>query len=220
MSKTSDTYHTIAALSTGEFRDRGSRFFAYAYPVETAEDCQEALGQVRKEHNKARHHCYAYRLGIDKNQYRANDDGEPSGTAGRPILGQIDSFGLTNTIVIVVRYFGGTLLGTSGLINAYKTSAADALAQAEIIEKKVEDIYAFEFDYAIMSKVMNAVKQLDMEMVEQDFGNTAVLKVAIRQSEVVDKLLRLKALVAGVYLEEAEELEEIEGFKFEYERTR
>jgi uncharacterized YigZ family protein len=220
MSTPLDTYHTIAASSTGEFRDRGSRFFAYAFPADTEDSCHEALSQVRKEHSKARHHCYAYRLGMDNNQYRANDDGEPGGTAGRPILGQIDSFGLTNTIVIVVRYFGGTLLGTSGLINAYKTAAAAALSQADIIEKTIEDIYTLRFDYAIMSKVMNAVKQLSLEMMEQDFGHTAALKVAIRQSEVADKLLRLKALVAGVYLEEAEALEEIEGFELEYERTR
>ena len=126
---TKDIYQTIRGESNGEFRDRGSKFIAYAYPVYTEEEWQEKLEAVRKAHPKARHHCYAYRLGLDGHNFRANDDGEPSGTAGRPILGQIDSFGLVNVIVIVVRYFGGTLLGASGLITAYKNSAADALSR-------------------------------------------------------------------------------------------
>ncbi|MEM6700850.1 MAG: YigZ family protein, partial [Bacteroidota bacterium] len=129
----SDQYKTLAAPSTGEFKDRGSKFFAYAFPVETETEVATALEQVKKEHFKARHHCYAYRLGMDKNNFRANDDGEPSGMAGRPILGQIDSWELTDVFIVVVRYFGGTKLGTSGLINAYKKSAMDALEQAEII---------------------------------------------------------------------------------------
>ncbi|MDV7392848.1 YigZ family protein, partial [Arthrospira platensis SPKY1] len=119
-----DTYRTLSGPSTGEFRDRGSKFLAYAFPVYTDEEIGLHLEEVRKLHPKARHHCYAYRLGLDGNHFRANDDGEPSGTAGRPILGQIDSFGLCNVLLVVTRYFGGTLLGTSGLINAYKLSAA------------------------------------------------------------------------------------------------
>jgi len=133
-----DQYQTIFESSIGEFKDRGSKFIAYAYPVYTEKDWQKHLEEVKKLHFKARHHCYAYRLGLDGNQFRANDDGEPSGTAGRPILGQIDSFGLTNVFVVVVRYFGGTKLGTSGLINAYRESTATAFRNAQIIEKTVE----------------------------------------------------------------------------------
>lgn len=220
MSATTDTYRTLAGPGFGEFRDRGSKFLAYAFPACTEEECQARLEAVRKEHPKARHHCYAYRLGLDGNHFRANDDGEPGGTAGRPILGQIDSFGLANVIIIVVRYFGGTLLGASGLINAYKTSAADALEKAEVIEKVVEDIYRLTFSYALMSRVMNAIKSLGLEMVQQDFGEIGMVDVAIRQSETADKLRRLKAAVAEVYLEEVEGLGEIEGFELDFLGTR
>jgi uncharacterized YigZ family protein len=215
-----DTYQTIAEPSTGEFKDRGSKFIAFAYPACSNEDCRQRLEEVRKAHPKARHHCYAFRLGLDGNNYRANDDGEPSGTAGRPILGQVDRFGLTNIIVVVVRYFGGTLLGTSGLINAYKTSAADALEQAAIIEKTVEVIYRLTFDYALMSDVMNAVKKLELEMVRQDFGTIGILEVAIRQGSLEEMLNRLKALIAKIRFEEVAQLEEIEGLKLEYVYTR
>ncbi|MCB9303717.1 MAG: YigZ family protein [Lewinellaceae bacterium] len=210
---TKDNYRTLSGPSFGEFRDRGSKFLAYAFPAYTEEDCHTHLDSVRKEHPKARHHCYAYRLGLDGNNFRANDDGEPSGTAGRPILGQIDSFELANVIIIVVRYFGGTLLGTSGLINAYKLSAAEALEKAEIIEKVVEDIYRLTFTYVLMSKVMNAIKSLGLDMVHQDFGELGVVDVAIRQSETDDKLRRLKATVAEVYLEEVDGLNEIDGLE-------
>ena len=215
-----DSYKTLSEKSIGEFKDRGSKFLAYAFPVYNEQEWQDKLAEIKKEHFKARHHCYAYRLGTDKNNFRANDDGEPSGTAGRPILGQIDSFGLSNVIIIVVRYFGGTKLGTSGLINAYRSCAADALQQAEIIERLVEDIYLLEFDYALMSQVMNAVKELELEMVDQDFGNIGRLKIAIRKSETNKTLKFLKALVAGVRIEEIEKIERIDGFKMEYDYTR
>lgn len=215
-----DTYKTISGESYGEFKDRGSKFQAYAYPVYTEAEWQERLEEVRKLHPKARHYCYAYRLGLDGNEFRANDDGEPSGTAGRPILGQIDSFELTNVIVIVVRYFGGTLLGTSGLINAYKLSAAAALEQATTIERTVEDIYRLTFEYAIMSQVMNAVKALDLEMVQQDFGNIGKLDIAIRQSEVADTLLQLKARIGETLIEMVDEETEIEGLQMDFLYTR
>lgn len=210
-----DSFHTISDPTTGEFRDRGSKFIAYAFPVETQEDWQGCMDQVKKLHPKARHHCYAYRLGLDQNNFRANDDGEPSGTAGRPILGQIDSFGLTNVFVVVIRYFGGTLLGTSGLINAYKLSTKEALESAVIIEKLVEDRIRICFDYGKMGEVMNAVKKVKLNVVKQHFEETAHLEVAIRKSETADKLLRLKALLAKVSLEEAALLEELEGVEFE-----
>jgi uncharacterized YigZ family protein len=220
MAATPDTYLTLSGPSMGEFRDRGSKFLAYAFPAYTEPEWVSHLEEVRKEHPKARHHCYAYRLGLDGNNFRANDDGEPSGTAGRPILGQIDSFGLSNVIVIVVRYFGGTLLGTSGLINAYKLSTAEALSNAEIIEKTVEEVYRLSFDYALMSQTMNAIKTLGLEMVSQEFGERGLVDIAIRKSLAPDLLQQLKASVANVYLQEMEELSAIEGFEVEYRYTR
>ncbi|WP_020539409.1 IMPACT family protein [Lewinella cohaerens] len=215
-----DIYQTIEGPSFGEFKDRGSKFLAYAFPVEDTDQIQAALLEVRKEHPKARHHCYGYRLGLDQYNYRANDDGEPSGTAGRPILGQIDSAELTNTLVVVVRYFGGTLLGASGLINAYKKSAADALAAGVKVEKLVEDVYTLRFDYAHMSKVMNAVSKPPFQVIEQRFTITAELDVSVRQSLAEEALKQLKAQVAEVYLEEVDGLEEIEGFDLEHAYTR
>lgn len=215
-----DIYKTITGECIGEFRDRGSKFVAYAYPAYTESDWQEQLEGVKKLHSKARHFCYAYRLGNDKNNFRANDDGEPSGTAGKPILGQIDSFGLSNVMIIVVRYFGGTKLGTSGLINAYRVSAAEALLAGEIIEKTIEDIYKITFDYSLMSNVMNAVKKLKLEMVEQNFEAIASLKVAIRKSEIDDTLLQLKASIGNMRLVEAKELDKLAGLKMEYLYTR
>ena len=131
------TYKTIASTTQAEFKDKGSRFIAFAYPIQTLEEVKQYVSILKEEHHKARHWCYAYRLGVDGTQFRANDDGEPAGSAGRPILGQIDSAGLTDVLVIVVRYFGGTLLGVPGLIHAYKTAAAEALTVAEVIEKNV-----------------------------------------------------------------------------------
>ena len=209
-----DSFFTIPHPTTGEFRDRGSKFLAYAFPVSTEADWQKRLEQVKKEHPKARHHCYAYRLGLDQNNFRANDDGEPSGTAGRPILGQIDSFGLTDVFIVVVRYFGGTLLGTSGLINAYKTSAKTALEKVSIVEKLVEDRVQIHFDYALMGEVMNAAKKMQLNIVKQHFEETAFIEVAIRKSETGQQLLRLKALLAKVSLEEASEMESLEGVDF------
>ncbi|MCG8329111.1 MAG: IMPACT family protein [Chitinophagales bacterium] len=220
MSEIKDSYQTLEGPAIGEFRDRGSRFHAYAFPAYTEEECMQHLDFVKREHSKARHHCYAYRLGLDQNSFRANDDGEPSGTAGRPILGQIDSFGLTNTFVVVVRYFGGTLLGTSGLINAYKLSTADALNQAVIIERIVEDLYELTFEYRLMSNVMNAIKSHQLEMVEQNFEEIAKVTIAIRKGEVDNTLKRMKASIAEVYLEEVDELEKIDGFEIKYLSTR
>ena len=215
-----DQYDTISGLSKGEFRDRGSKFIAYAFPVYQDSEIQEGLELVRKEHPKARHHCYAWRLGLDGNQFRANDDGEPSGTAGRPILGQIDSFGLTNVLVVVVRYFGGTLLGTSGLINAYKQSTADALAEAEVLSKFVEDVLVIHFEYALMSQVMNAVKKLDLLVLKQEFTERGRLEIAFRQSLKEEQLLKLLALVKEVRIEEVDLETTIEGFSFDYLYTR
>jgi len=202
-----DHYRTIAAPATGEFRDRGSKFIAYAYPVRTEEQALAHMEALRKAHVKARHHCFAWRLGPDGARFRANDDGEPSGTAGRPILGQIDAFGLTDVAVVVVRYFGGTLLGTSGLINAYREAAAGALRAAEVVEKIVRDTFSLDFDYALMPDVMNAVKKLDLNILKETYGDRGLLEVGIRQSEVDSNLLKMKALIWKVTPEEAASLD-------------
>ena len=215
-----DQYRTLKSESLGEFKDRGSKFIAYAYPVYSEKEWQEKLEKIRKIHLKARHHCYAYRLGLDQNNFRANDDGEPSGTAGRPILGQIDSRGLTNVLVVVVRYFGGTKLGTSGLINAYKLSTADALEQAEVIQKTVEDLYRLSFGYHHMSNVMNVVKKLELEILRQDFSEVGQVDIAIRKSETEAQLQRVRAAVAEVRIEEIDQIEQIDGFEIRHLGTR
>lgn len=214
-----DSYLTLAAPAGGEFRDRGSKFLAYAFPLLSEDDWQQHLEAVKKQHPKARHYCYAFRLGLDQNNFRANDDGEPSGTAGRPILGQIDSFGLTNVFVVVVRYFGGTLLGTSGLINAYKSSTQAALQQAELVEKIVKDVFRLNFSYVRMSDVMNAVKRLELPILKQEFYLDGMLEIAIRQSLREQTLTQLKALIDGISEEEAAALEEMEGVKIDFAYT-
>ena len=207
MSILPDAYFTLAAPSTGEYKDRNSKFFAYAYPVQSESAALAQLELLRKEHFKARHHCFAWRLGPDGARHRANDDGEPSGTAGRPILGQIDAFGLTDVLIVVVRYFGGTLLGTSGLIQAYRESAAEALRQGQIVEKIIQDKFLFDFDYALMPEVMNAVKKLGLDLVREEYGDRGSMEIAIRQSETATNLLQVKALIWKVSLEEAATLD-------------
>jgi uncharacterized YigZ family protein len=152
-------YYTIEKPSTAEFKDRGSRFLAYAFPIASAEEFKKRIKELREEHPKAAHHCFAYRIGTDGNNFRAGDDGEPSGSAGKPILGQIDSRELTNLAVVVVRYFGGTLLGVPGLINAYKTTASLALQLTPIVKKPVLAVYEIEFDYTRMNDIMMVIKR-------------------------------------------------------------
>ena len=163
-----DHYHTIEKPTFAEFSDRGSRFLAYAFPINTTEDFKQRLKGLKKEHPKAVHHCFAYRLGTDRNNFRSTDDGEPSGSAGKPILGQIDSRQLTNIAIVVVRYFGGTLLGVPGLINAYKTSASFALQLTPIIQKPVLVNYALLFDYTLMNEVMMVVKKFGCVVLENE----------------------------------------------------
>ncbi|MGC9354952.1 MAG: IMPACT family protein, partial [Mariniphaga sp.] len=159
-----DSYKTIKEKSKGLFKDRGSKFLSYAFPVETEDEIKEILNQVKKEHHSARHHCYAWRLGTEEITFRANDDGEPSSTAGKPILGQLLSFELTNTLIIVVRYFGGTLLGTSGLINAYRTAAAEAIKNAKIETRIIEEKFLLKFTYKEMNDVMQIIKQENLNI--------------------------------------------------------
>ena len=175
-----DAYRSIAARSEGLFKDNGSRFIALAYPVETEEQVKDIVAGLKKEYHDARHHCYAYRLGYKGDRFRANDDGEPSGSAGRPILGQIDSLGLSDVLVVVVRYFGGIKLGIPGLIRAYKTSTADALGQAEIVEKVAGKRFRLTFDYLSMNGVMKVLKDLGLTPAGQDFGLQCSLEVRVR----------------------------------------
>ena len=210
-----DHYRTLSAPATGEFKDRGSKFIAYAWPVSSEEEAMTHIEALRKEHFKARHHCFAWRLEPDGNRFRANDDGEPSGTAGRPILGQIDSFGLTEIVVVVVRYFGGTLLGTSGLINAYREATAEALRNATMEEKIVKDAFLLDFDYALMPDVMNAIKKLALDISKEEYGERGLLEIGIRQSEIEDTLLKMKALIWKVSTEEAATLDWPAGLNVE-----
>lgn len=173
------TYQTLKSPIQAEFKDKGSRFLAFAYPVQTAEQVKKHVDDLRQEHHKARHWCYAYRLGVDGNQFRANDDGEPSGSAGRPILGQIDSFELTDVLVVVVRYFGGTLLGVPGLIHAYKISTQMVLENAQIIEKNIEKTVRIRCEYSYLNEAIRIAKNHQAEMIEQDLQLDCRLTVRI-----------------------------------------
>lgn len=176
-------YKTITQPAQAEFKDRGSRFIAYAFPVNTTDDFKKRLNELKDEHPKAAHHCFAYRLGTDGNAFRASDDGEPSGTAGKPVLGQLDSKGLTNAAVVVVRYFGGTLLGVPGLINAYKTAASLALQLAPVMERPVLVQYALEFDYTLMNDVMIFVKRYGGSVLQNEAQLFCRLVVGIPKAE-------------------------------------
>ena len=173
------TYQTLKSPIQEEFKDKGSRFLAFAYPVQTVEQVKKYVDDLRQEHHKARHLCYAYRFGVDGNQFRANDDGEPSGSAGRPILGQIDSFELTDVLVVVVRYFGGTLLGVPGLIHAYKTSTQMALENAQIIEKNIEKTVRIRCEYPYLNEAIRIAKNHQAEIIEQDLQLDCRLTVRI-----------------------------------------
>ena len=181
-----DAYKSIAARSEGLFKDNGSRFIAFAFPVETPDQVKDIVDSLKKEYHDARHHCYAYRLGYQGEVFRANGDGEPSGSAGRPILGQIDSLGLSDILVVVVRYFGGIKLGIPGLIRAYKTSTADALAAATVIEKVAGKIFRLDFDYMAMNAVMKVLKDMGLPQEGQDFGATCSLRTRVRLAALQD----------------------------------
>ena len=163
-----DYYFTIETTAVAEFKDRGSKFLAYSFPIKNTSDFKKHLQELKKEHPKAVHHCFAYRIGTDGNDFRMSDDGEPSGTAGKPILGQIDSKNLTNTLIVVVRYFGGTLLGVPGLINAYKTVASLVLQCTQVVQKAVEIKYALQFNYTEMNDVMRIIKQFSCSVLKNE----------------------------------------------------
>jgi len=189
-----DTYRTIEKPAEGLFRDRGSKFLAFAYPVVNEAAVKDVVTRLRAEHPKANHHCWAVRFGADRSVFKLNDDGEPSGTAGRPILNILLSRDVTNTLVVVVRYFGGTLLGVPGLINAYKQATDDALNNAVIVERTVNDIYLINFEYLQMNEVMRVVKENDLTILSQQFDNVCAIELSIRKMQVNQALARFGKL--------------------------
>lgn len=187
----SDTYKTIRSSSKGIYKDRGSRFISFAFPISDPEEVKPMVDKIRKEHHDARHHCFAYMIGQARLEWRTNDDGEPSGTAGKPILGQINSHGLTNILIVVSRYFGGTLLGVSGLINAYKSAAASAIENAEIIEQMLHEIHEITYSFENMNNVMKILKDEAIDQSDQQFGLECRIKISIRSSATENVLKRL-----------------------------
>lgn len=200
-----DTFQTLTQPAEGQFRDRGSRFLAFAYPIRTETEAKKCLDTLRHEHSKANHHCYAYRLGLDKNQYRVSDDGEPNGSAGRPILNTIyghDQPGkpFTNVLVVVVRYFGGTLLGVPGLINAYKMATADALANAHLETRTVNEQYQISFGFEQMNAVMRIVKEGKVNVLNQSFDTQCLLTIEVRKTAAMSVTERFSS-IQGVSVE-------------------
>jgi len=193
----SDTYKTVVTYSQGIYKEKGSRFIAMAYPVTSREEIKSILAKIRKEHFNAKHHCYAYMLGLKRLTWRVNDDGEPSGTAGKPILGQINSYNLTNIIIVVSRYFGGTLLGVSGLINAYRAAAATAIKNAEITEQTIQEFYELTFPYSSANDVMRIIKEENAGQSHQNFDLTCSIIVNFRLSagsRILDRFSRIEDL--------------------------
>ncbi len=188
----SDTYLTVSKKSEGLFKDKGSKFISYVFPVKTETEIKSILSLIKKEHADARHYCYAWRLGPDKHAYRTNDDGEPSGTAGKPIFGQIQSNDLTNVLIVVVRYFGGTLLGVGGLINAYREAAADGINNNIIIEQQVLYEYDLNFEFEQMNDVMKLIKQSAAKITLQDFNDKCKISFYIskRNSEQFEEKMK------------------------------
>lgn len=196
-----DTYQTISKPAEGVYKDRGSKFLAYAYPLSSDSEVKEIIAALKSQHTQARHHCWALRLSHDTSVWRIQDDGEPSGTAGRPILNTLLSFGLTDIMVVVVRYFGGTLLGVPGLIHAYKQATVDALSNAEIIEKTINSVYDIRFAYSTMNDVMRVIKNESLNIRDQQYDNICTIRLEIRQS-AEDRVL--------------ERLGKIEGLKYDF----
>ena len=189
-----DEYLTISSTGEGYYTEKRSKFLAFAHHVETVDEVKELLAAYRKKYYDARHVCYAYMLGASRAEFRANDDGEPSSTAGKPILGQINSSELTDVLIVVVRYYGGVNLGTSGLIVAYREAAADAIAHATIEARQVEEVIDYDFSYVMMNDVMRIVKEMQPRIVSQTYDNTCRISLAIRQSEAEQLRQRLQKL--------------------------
>lgn len=188
------SFHTVSSSSTGEYKEKGSKFIAWAFPVSSEDDVKVRLTEIKKKYFDARHHCYAYILGADKNKFRSYDDGEPNHSAGDPILGQIRSKNLTNTLVIVIRYFGGTKLGVGGLVSAYKLAAEEALNKAQVVEQQITISFIFEFTYEVTPAIMKLVKDFDLKIVNQAFGETCTLKAEVLLSVKDNLLERIRLL--------------------------
>jgi uncharacterized YigZ family protein len=186
----SDTYKTISTTTEGIYKEKGSKFLSFAIPAHSSDEVKELIKTYKKEYYDARHVCYAYMLGAERKEWRANDDGEPSGTAGRPILGQINSKEVTDILVVVVRYFGGILLGTGGLTVAYKEATADALSRAEIVEKTVDEIISIHFDYVLMNDVMRVIKDTNAQIQSQSYENNCIMDLRVRKND--SELLKSK----------------------------
>ena len=189
---TADYFLTIDKPSIAEYKDRGSKFIAFAYPIKSIDDFKIALKQTKELHQKASHHCFAYRIGIDKKLFRISDDGEPSSSAGKPILNAIDSKEITDILIVVVRYFGGILLGVPGLINAYKHSALLALQVTPIIQKPILNVYELQFDYTLTNNVMSIAKQLNCEILQNENQLFCIMKIGVQSSKEADFVHRLK----------------------------
>jgi uncharacterized YigZ family protein len=200
----SDTFKTIRSVSGGLYKEKGSRFISAAYHVEDETEIKGIIEAIRKEQHEARHHCYAYIIGKDGLKWRANDDGEPSGTAGRPILGQIKSFGLTNVLIVVSRYFGGTLLGVSGLINAYKQAAESALGNSEIIDQIVYEYYEITFPFSALNDVMKIIKEEDIIQADHSFDLECIIKILVRGS-IKEKVMSRFSRIDGMKIRLTEE---------------
>jgi uncharacterized YigZ family protein len=199
-----DAYFTIKQPSEGIYKEKGSKFIAFAYPIYNEEEFKEHLTQLKKDYHDARHHCYAFRLGLTENEYRYSDDGEPNNSAGKPIYGQLLSSNITNVTIIVIRYFGGTKLGVGGLITAYKEAARDAINNAKIVKRTVNHFYTIKFDYAAMSDVMNFIKLHNLNVTNQVFENNCSIEFNIRTKEAEQVIT---------------EFEKIENVKIEFLRT-
>jgi len=210
-----ESFKTIHQASEGFFKDKGSKFHGYAFPVADENQISDRLSELRKLHPKARHFCYAWKLGLTDYHFRANDDGEPSGTAGRPILGQIEKYELTDVLIVVVRYFGGTLLGTGGLIHAYRTCAEDTILSATIIEEIVCFTIRLEYDYSMTSDIMHVLKVFDLKIESQDFNLPPSMRLRVPVGLYNSFWLQLKAQLSKVSLEEAETMESVTGLNME-----
>jgi uncharacterized YigZ family protein len=189
-----DTYKTISYSSKGIYKEKGSKFIALAFPVSSEESVKSQLAALRKEYHDARHHCYAYCLGYDKSAWRVNDDGEPSGSAGKPIFGQIQSKDLTNILIVVIRYFGGIKLGIPGLINAYRTAAKEAIGEASIVTRMIEENYEVSFEYPVMNEVMKILKEEHADIFGQESENTCKIRFSIRRSSGIKITSRLQKI--------------------------
>ena len=205
-----DSFLTLEEPAYGEYKEKGSKFLAYCYPFSHEDDLQVLLSLIKSEHPKASHYCFAYKIGIDNNRFRSNDDGEPSGTAGKPILGQILSYNLTDILIVVVRYFGGTKLGASGLIHAYRQAAIEGLSNASVIEKFLTTKYVLKFTYEHMGSIMSSLKTNQINILEKSFDSQCFVKIEIRNSEATKKIILLKSHLLGISTDQVTEDTDVE----------